>query len=156
MPHTFRCGAFDCGNALINAALRGELLTAIREGRSRAYYAEEGGKCLGFIALRAESFELADSIDREGYALSARTVPGVLLELIAVDQQAQGTGLGGWLTLAAVGLALQVAELAGARFLVLDSLPGKVSFYQRMGFQRTVTQPDARTTLMLFDLLDPA
>ena len=155
MPHAFRCGAFDCGNPLINAALRGELLTVIREGRSRAYYVEEDGVCLGFIALRAESFELADSIDREAYALSSRTVPGVLLELIAVDQRVQGTGLGGWLTLAAVGLAQQVAELAGARFLVLDSLPEKVGFYQRMGFQRTMTQPDTRTTLMLLDLLDP-
>ena len=39
MPHTYRCGAFDCGVPSVNDALRGELLSAIREGRSRAYAA---------------------------------------------------------------------------------------------------------------------
>ncbi len=154
MPHTFRCGAFDCGNALMNGALRGELLTAIREGRSRAYYVEEGGRCLGFIALRAESFELADSIDREEYALSTRTVPGVLLELIAVDLQAQRTGLGRFLLLAALLLAQRTAETVGARFLVLDSVPESIGFYTRLGFKRTVTQPSRDTVLMILDLLE--
>lgn len=94
MPHDFRCGAFDCGVQSVNDALRGELLTAIREGRSRAYYVGQNGKCLGFFALRAESFQLSDSIDRERYSVSSRHIPGVLLELIGVDKTAQGQGLG--------------------------------------------------------------
>ncbi|PTA68990.1 hypothetical protein C8263_04105 [Deinococcus arcticus] len=154
MPHTYRCGAFDCGEPSMNDALRGELLSAIREGRSRAYYVEENGTCLGFIALRAESFELSDSIDRERYALSARNVPGVLLELIAVDERAQGRGLGRWLVLAAVELARRGAELMGVRFLVLDSLPPRVPFYERLGFERTKYQPDGKTVFMALDLLE--
>lgn len=153
MPHTFTCGAFSCGVPSIDVALRGELLTAIREGRSRAYYMEEGGVCLGFIALRAESFELIDSIDRELYGVSARKTPGVLLELIAVNGQAKGRGVGRFLLLIAIDMARRVSEQVGARFLVLDSLPDAVKFYERNGFERTVYQPDSGTVFMVLDLL---
>lgn len=153
MPHTYRCGAFDCGVPSINAALQGQLLTSIREKRSRAYYMEDAQGCVGFIALRAESFEVADSIDREQYAVSARTVPGVLLELIAVDNRMQRSGLGKQLLLAAVALAGQVSEVVGARFLVLDSLPERVDFYGKNKFRRTVKQPDEATVFMILDLM---
>ncbi|GAA5438170.1 GNAT family N-acetyltransferase [Deinococcus aquaticus] len=154
MPHTFRCGAFDCGVKSINDALRGELLTSIREGRSRAYYVEEGGVCLGFISLRAESFELRDSIDREEFVVSGLKVPGVLLELIGTDESARGRGVGRFLLLSALVLARQVADTVGARFLVLDSLPEAVAFYAAKGFRRTVHQPDAATVFMVLDLLE--
>lgn len=154
MPHDYRCGAFDCGVDSINDAIRGELLTAIREGRTRAYCVEEAGVCLGFFALRAESFELGDSIDREEYLISARKVPGVLLELIAVDKRAKGRGLGRFLLFAAVDLASQAAELVGARFLVLDSLPDAVDFYKAKRFKRTAYQPDTGTVFMVLDLLE--
>ena len=155
MPHTYRCGAIDCGVSSINDALRGELLTAIREKRSRAYYMEDAQGCVGFIALRAESFQLADSIDRELYIVTALTVPGVLLELIAVDNRARHTGLGKQFLLAAVALAGQVSEMIGARFMVLDSLPERVAFYERNGFRRTVKQPDTATVFMILDLIEP-
>lgn len=154
MPHDFRCGAFDCKVASINNALRGDLLRAIGEGRTRAYYVQEEGKCLGFIALRAESFDLADSIDREKYIISARKVPGVLLELIAVDKDAKGRGLGRFLLFAALTLAREVSERVGARFLVLDSLPDAVDFYAAKRFKSTAYQPDSGTVFMMLDLLE--
>lgn len=152
MPHTFNCGAFHCGVPSIDSALRGELLAAIREGRSRAYYVEEEGVCLGFIALRAEFFTLSDSIDREQYGVSTRGVPGVLLELIAVDERAKGRGIGRFLLLSALYLAQSVSELVGARFLVLDSLPDAVGFYRGKRFRPTAYQPEKGTVFMMLDL----
>ena len=156
MPHIYRCGAFDCGVPSVNDALRGELLNAIREGRSRAYAVEETGRCIAFLALRAESFNLGDSIDRERYRISARRVPGVLLELIGVDNTVQGQGLGLQLVDAAIALTQQVAVRVAARFLALDSLPGAVGFYERQGFVRATTQPDRQTTLMILDIWEGA
>lgn len=155
MPHTYLCGAFDCGVQTVNDALRGELLHALREGRVRAYYVELDGDCAGFIALRAESFELTDSIDRERYSppLSRTRVPGVLLELLGVDRRFQGQGLGEQLLLAAVKITQQVSSLIAARFLVLESLPDAVRFYRRLGFEPTIKQPDRRTVFLILDLL---
>lgn len=158
MPHNFKSGAFDCGNEQINNALRHSLPRSISEGRSRAYYVDDGtGKCLGFISLRADSFTL-DSIDREDFPITENEgISGVLLQLLGVDKDAQHKGLGKWLVLAAIDLTLRTAELVAARFLVLDSLPEKVSFYELMGFRRTYYQRDKtrETVFMVLDLLEP-
>ena len=153
MPHKFDCGAFDCGKPEMNHALRNSLPAAIEQGRSVAYYLERCGKWLGFISLRAESFEV-DAIDRDNYALSNPTIPGVLLELLAVDITEQKQGLGDFLLFAAIGIGKEVSEKVGARFLVLDSVPEKVKFYEKRQFKPTYIQPtDTQTVSMVFDLL---
>ncbi|MBC2698916.1 MAG: hypothetical protein HF974_11415 [ANME-2 cluster archaeon] len=37
--------------------------------------------------------------------------------------------------LAAIGLALSVSEIIGCRYLTVDSKPGSMSFYDRLGFR---------------------
>ena len=37
--------------------------------------------------------------------------------------------------LAAVGLALSVSEIIGCRYLTVDSKPGSISLYERLGFR---------------------
>lgn len=153
MPHTYQCGAFSCGSPLMDHALRHELPTAIREGRSRAYYIEHYGRCVGFFSLHASLLEI-DSVDKDdrGYTFSVKDVPGIVLEMLAVDISYQKRGFGERLTLEALGIAQEVAERIGAFLLVADSTQQAVELYERAGFLPTRIQPPGMTRRMIIEI----
>lgn len=151
MPPAYACGAFTCGDPSIDAALRTDLMTAIKEGRNKGYFLEWHGQLVAFTSLKAATFEL-DSVDRENHILSSRSVPGIRVELFAVAWQYQGSNVGRRLMEEVTAIAREASQLVGARFLAVESVPEAQKFYERMGFVPTVPRPDGDTVFMLLDL----
>lgn len=166
MPSTLQCGAFTCGDPSIDEALRNDLLVAIGEGRNRGYYLDYHGQIVAFASLRAATFEL-DVLDRQQFPLTRPSVSGIRVELFAVAKQYQGGGkqspeksVGQRLMTELIAIAQEAAELIGARFLAVESVPAAQSFYSRMGFFPTTVQKQnprdtSGTIFMLLDLKEP-
>jgi hypothetical protein len=74
-----------------------------------------------------------DKGEREDGAPFAR-MPALKLAQMGVDSRFQGRGFGAQLIAFATVLALKTAELAGCRYLILDSVPGRVEYYRKHGF----------------------
>ena len=74
-------------------------------------------------------------------------IPVILLGRLAVDQSAQGAGLGRALLQDAVRRVLTVAGTVGVRALLVNALDDQATgFYRRFGF---VPSPLGETTLFL-------
>ncbi len=81
--------------------------------------------------------------------------PAVRLARLAVDAHLQGQGVGAQLVDFAVALTGQfIMPHAGCRFLVVDSKPNAVGFYQRKGFTPMGASEEGNTafTRMFVDL----
>lgn len=81
--------------------------------------------------------------------------PAVKLARLAVDAELQGQGLGGQLVDFVIGLVAQhVMPHTGCRFLVVDSKPNSVAFYERKGFVKLGQVADGAHafTAMFIDL----
>ena len=93
------------------------------------------GEVAGFYALSAHSVARSE-VDGGWLPRNApEQVPAVLLGLLGVDERFKGMGLGAHLLKDAIENALKIADLAGAKALVVDPTgPAVESFYRRFGF----------------------
>ncbi|HEX4961602.1 MAG TPA: GNAT family N-acetyltransferase [Thermoanaerobaculia bacterium] len=121
---------------------------ALRHGEkdllARTYLAidDETGenRLAGYFTLATASVERSavsamESLDR----LPGFPIPAVLLARLAVDQRAQGQGLGRYLLEQALGLTLQLARSGPVAFrlFVTDAIDeAAAGFYERFGFSR--------------------
>lgn len=126
---------FCCGDAVVDAWVREHSARARRQGTAVIYACRAGEAVAGFYTLSTHSVRRADV----GGGWFVRNVPAqvpvILLGMLGVDVRYQGRGLGASLLQHAVLNALRVAELAGARALVVDPTgPPAEAFYSRFGF----------------------
>ena len=148
--------------SLVQYLQRFALRHAEKDLLARTYLAVDGEaeaeRIAGYFSLATVSVERSSVEDVGGLAKLPRfPIPGVLLARLAVDERAQGQGLGHYLFEEALGLALQMA-LDGPvafRLFVTDALDaGAARFYERFGLQRLSDQFPARMILDIKPLLD--
>ncbi len=119
--------------------------------------ADGAGRIGGYFSLATVSVERSSVEEIEGLTKLPRfPIPGVLLARLAVDERAQGQGLGRYLFEEALGLALQMAVNGPVAFrlFVTDALDDNAArFYERFGLQRLSDRFPARMVLDIKPLL---
>jgi GNAT superfamily N-acetyltransferase len=111
------------------------------------YVAVDDQHSLGFATVAAAHVEI-----EELPAVARRKLPHYPLSVLrlarlAIDQSAQGQGLGLQLLRFALGLALQMADDYGCVGVIVDAKPDAVAFYTKYGFlavEAVEGQSDAR------------
>lgn len=98
------------------------------------YVAIEEGVILGFATVAPSEIAAAEGFGSRGRGLPRYPLPVLRLARLAVDERAQGRGLGRELLRAVFGLAQRMAEDLGCVGTVVDAKPEAVSFYERLGF----------------------
>jgi GNAT superfamily N-acetyltransferase len=81
--------------------------------------------------------------------------PAIKVARLAVDSAMQGQGIGPQLLDFVIGFAADnVMPFTGCRFLIVDSKPESVSFYERKGFSKIGAESGGEQTLtpMYLDL----
>jgi predicted N-acetyltransferase YhbS len=143
---------FDCGNPILNDWLRERAAKSEAARDARTYVVtNQDGNVVGYYCLSAFSVARA----RAGGGWLARNfrgpqapgaagglgwnapdpVPAVLLGRLAVDVTCQGSGLGASLLADAIDNAVRVAELIGARALIVDAIDDAARrFYEHHEF----------------------
>jgi len=146
---------------LVEYLQRFALRHAEKDLLGRTYLAiesETGSERLaGYFTLAAASVERTavgsiESLDR----LPRFPIPAVLLARLAVDQRAQGQGLGKYLFEEALGLTLQLASSGPVAFRLFatDAIDeAAAGFYERFGFSRLANAFPCRMVLDLKPLI---
>ena len=98
------------------------------------YVASDGRRILGFATVAAAHVEIDELPASERRKLPHYPLPILRLARLAVDQEAQGQGLGLQLLSFVLTLALQMANDSGCVGVVVDAKPDAVSFYAKYGF----------------------
>lgn len=117
----------------------------------------EGERLAGYFTLATASVEHSPADAMESLRrLPGFPIPAVLLARLAVDERAQGQGLGRYLFEEALGLTLQLAQSGPVAFrlLVTDAIDEAAArFYERFGFMRLAEEFPCRMVLDLKPLL---
>ncbi len=98
------------------------------------YVADDNGAIVGFATVSAAQIEIRDLPPTKHGRLPHDPLPVLRLARLAVDQKAQGRGVGLTLLKAVFVLARTMAGDFGCVGVVVDAKPQAIAFYQRYGF----------------------
>ncbi len=142
--------AFDCGEEALNQFLRHHARKSHDLGGAKTFLAIDdldGETILGFYSLSPASIAFARTPEIARRGLARHDVPAFRLARLAVDQRAQGRGLGGQLLLAAGRRCLLAASEVGGVALLIDAKSDEAArWYSRFG---AVALMDAPLSLLL-------
>jgi predicted N-acetyltransferase YhbS len=99
------------------------------------YVAADGDSILGFVTVAAASIEAAGRTPARRKGLPVYPLPVLRLARLAVDESAQGRGIGSSLLRFVFSLAHEMAGRLGCVGVVVDAKEGAVPFYGRFGFE---------------------
>ena len=137
--------SFDCGAADLNEYLARYARQNHGSGGAKTFVAVspmEPARVLGFYSISPGSIEFARVPANLTGKLGRYDVPIFRLGRLAVDQPAQGQGLGGDLLLAAGERALAVAAEVGGLALAIDAKDENAArWYERFGAQLLLDDP---------------
>jgi len=98
------------------------------------YVAVDDQNILGFATVAAAHVEIDELPAAVRRKLPQYPLPVLRLARLAVDQSAQGQGLGLQLLRFVLRLALQMADDYGCLGVIVDAKPDAVAFYAKYGF----------------------
>ena len=155
------CNALSLGNpafAPLKAFLRKEAKKLHRENVARTFVLVEKGatRVWAYVTtlctqVSVEQLGQPNLVDGFRY----KDFPAIKVARLAVDSAMQGQGIGPQLLDFVIGFAADnVMPFTGCRFLIVDSKPESVSFYERKGFSKIGAESGGEQTLtpMYLDL----
>ncbi len=131
--------AFDCGDVPLNDFLQYQAGQLARKGIGKTYVAlaDDRVTVIGFFTLSAG--QVKSSALPPHLKLPRYPVPMLRLGRLAVDQRAQGKGLGQQLLGFAMQIALEFSQKVGIYAVVVDAKNDKArAFYAALGFMPTM------------------
>ena len=132
---SFRSGDPDLDRFFIRFAGQNQF----RHHIGTTYVAVDDGSILGFATVSASHIETTDISEKLQKRLPRYPLPVLRLARLAVDQSAQGRGIGKVLLRFVFSLAHEISGKVGGIGVVVDAKPGAVSFYERYGFKALET-----------------
>lgn len=143
---------FDCGSEELNRYLQKYALQNTRADGAVTRVTAREGRVVGYYSLAAGPAEHADATARVRKGMARHPIPLVILARLAVDQSAQGQGLGEALLKDALVRVASAADLIGVRALIAHAKDEKAkAFYERFEFERSPTDP-LHTFLLMKDI----
>jgi GNAT superfamily N-acetyltransferase len=128
---------FSCGKAPLDTFLRSLVGQYEKRRLGRTYVAVRPAekRVLGYSTLASGAVSFENLPDKAARKLPRHPVPVVLLARLAVDQAAQGQGLGALLLLDALRRCLGLAGQLGIHAVEVDAIDEQAkAFYEKYGF----------------------
>lgn len=134
---------FDCGIETLNTYLKKYALPNNRNHSSRTYVAIKNGiQIIGYFSLAFGSVEHNATPPRITRGLGRYPVPVLVLARLAVHKNYQNIGLGRALVKHSLLKALNAAEIAGLRAVIVHAKDEKAKFfYEKFGFSPSPLDP---------------
>ncbi|NYT82597.1 GNAT family N-acetyltransferase [Alcaligenaceae bacterium] len=129
--------AFSCGAAELDRYLREHASQDIKRDVARIFVAvrPETTTIRGYYSLSATSFQRDEMPVEQARKLPRYPVPAVLLGRLAVDRDAQGSGLGEFLLMDAMYRTLLATQVMAVHAMVVDAKDASsAKFYRKYGF----------------------
>lgn len=137
LPENCGIDNFHCGDNIVDKWVLEHSATARKRGTAVIYASYSNGRVAGFYTLSTHSVRRADVAGGWLKRNAADPIPCVLLGMLGVDDEFKGVGLGSQLLRNAIENALKIADLAGAKALIVDPTgPDAEGFYAHFGFTK--------------------
>jgi GNAT superfamily N-acetyltransferase len=149
LDRSYERDMFICGRRPLDDFLRRLVNQYEKRHLGRTYVAVRPGekKVCGYYTLASGAIAFENLPEPTVRKLPKHPVPVVLLARLAVDQGAQGQGLGEALLINALERCLSLAEQIGVHAVEVDAIDGQArAFYEKYGF---VPLPDNELHLFL-------
>lgn len=131
---------FQCGVDALDRYLKKQARQDIKRRISRVFIAttpDHPKKVIGFYTLSSLSIELSQLPEKLSRKLPKHQVPAALIGRLAVNQTAQGKGVGKMLLADAIKRTLAVSDEIAIYAIVVDAISGDARrFYEQFGFNR--------------------
>jgi len=126
----FRSGDADLDRFLVKYAGQNQF----RHHIGTTYVAVEAARIVGYATVAPAQIEVEGLPAGLRRKLPRYPLPVLRLARLAVDEAAQGQGVGSALLRFVFQLALRLAAELGCAGVVVDAKPGAVAFYEGLGF----------------------
>jgi GNAT superfamily N-acetyltransferase len=131
--------AFSCGEPRIDNFIKSSASRQQDEDLTRVCVAclDQSHVVIGYYALNNHSIGVATLQEEIRKRLPRYdSIGAIYLSIVGVHSGHQGAGIGRVLMAHAFGRCVEIADLAGAHFVVLDALNERAArFYRRLGFE---------------------
>lgn len=142
MPPGFDAGGFDCGEAIISEYLcDGTAEADMAASFSQTYLVHAGEELVAYFTVLADAIRLGTKERPDGIVYA--TAPAVKLGRVGVCKTHQGEGVGQWILQYVVGLARNISDQVGVRYVTLDALRRDwlLDWYGGFGFASNAAEP---------------
>lgn len=145
--------SFCCSNTDLNDFLKNDSLSNQEELISKTYICYHQKHLVGYFTLTTDTLQVklvddCDCVDDFPYP----RYPAVKLARLATDGRFEHMGIGTHMLFAAVGLAIDVSEITGCRYITVDSKPESVGFYVKHGFKAVKTTSKREYTALYLNM----
>lgn len=152
LTKSHQVSAFDCGNQALNDWLKRFALINQVSDAAQTYIVHRQNVVQGYYALTAGSVKPEEAPSRIAKGLARHPIGVILLARLAVDKQAQGTGLGAALMKDALQRIEQAADTVGARAVLVHAVDEQARrFYEHFNFESSPLDP-LQLMLLMKDL----
>jgi GNAT superfamily N-acetyltransferase len=133
---------FSCGKAPLDEWLKQHARNATGQGtRTYVLVDTDNDVIVGYFAIAPHLVE-RDAVPPAIGRGAPRQIPAILLAKLALDQRAQGAGLGRLLLVRALEKIIDAAEQAGGKLIVVDAIDDEAAeFYEHLDFARLPGNP---------------
>ncbi|MGO9646167.1 MAG: GNAT family N-acetyltransferase [Candidatus Bathyarchaeia archaeon] len=131
-PSIFDCTEDDGSDPHgLHAFITKEAEQYLSEGLGITYLAHHGQVPVAFLTMSMTNIPMNFLDNSEQVGEARFPYPAILIGRLAVVKSFRGKSVGTYLTQWGIGLARQVAEKVGCRYVALHTLEHRVSFYTR-------------------------
>jgi len=128
--------SFNSDNIDLNDFLKNNALKDQQDRVSRTYLCLSGKTAVGYITLATDTLEVHVVEGNDGIKdYLYRKYPSIRIARLAVDKNVKKRGIGRFILLAAIGIAIDVSNKVGCRYITVDSKPESIGFYQKNNFK---------------------
>ncbi len=128
--------SFNSKNDDLNEFLKNDALRDQESMVSKTYLCCWKKSIVGYFSIVADTIDVQAINENDGIkGYPYHKYPSIKIARLAVDRKFERKGIGRFLVLAAMGLAMSVSEIIGCRYITVDSKPDSISFYEKLGFR---------------------
>jgi len=146
---------FCCGNLKDDTDLNGFLKEdAVKQQNQKINVThvaidKNTNKVIGYVTIMADKLRVSNKEKKElNLTEKYSDFPSVKIGRLAVGEKYAGKKVGTAMLQYIAGLVLESAETIGCRFLIVDSYPKSVGFYQKIGFVINLIQDQTRIKVL--------
>ena len=132
---------FNCGTEVLNSFLVRYALKNDELGIGRTFIAlDDDDQISGYFTLATAQVAYKEIPEDYKVKLPKYPIPALRIARLAVSKGLQGKGIGKWLLAQAFTKIIQVADVTGLYFIIVDAKETSKSFYEHYGFQKFIDE----------------
>ena len=126
---------FESKTTDLNSFLKDDAFENQEELISKTYLCCHSNQLVGYITLTTDIIKKEEVQEEERIDVPYKEYPAIKIARLATDKKYEKRGVGTFLLLAAIGIAADVSEKVGCRFITVDSKRHSIGFYEKHGFK---------------------